>query len=136
MPRGYEIYYLFQSLKTSTDDLTAWLKSLIGQRSNSHARKKLKEVCHLIIKEVRDRRDVPRCGYRTTGTSVTDALLGMVVQASVHLKNSVLCRHALGLVQDKLPHEAIVKAFQHFELPAFQQGYVILRNHTFSSSPA
>ena len=102
--------------------MTAWLESLIQQRSNDYARKTLKRVCHLIIKGAQEQRDAPECGYRTSKTSFPDALLGMVVQASVYLKDSVLCRHAVCLVQEKLPRRAIMQAIQQFGLPAIQQG--------------
>lgn len=123
MPRAHEIYFLFRSYKASKTDMTAWLESLIQQRSNDYARKKLKKVCHLIIKGAQEQRDAPECGYsyRTPRTSFTDALLGTVMQASVHLKDSVLCRRAVCLVQENLPRKAIVQAIQQFGLPAIQR---------------
>ncbi len=121
MPRAHEIYFLFQSYKASKTDMTAWLESLIQQGYNDYARKKLKKVCRLIIKGAREQRDAPECGYRTPRTSFTDALLGTVMQASVHLKDSVLCRRAVCLVQENLPRRAIVQAIQQFGLPAIQR---------------
>ena len=121
MPRAHEIYFLFRSYKASKTDMTAWLESLVQQRSNDYGRKKLKKVCHLIIKGAQEQRDGPECDYRTPRTSFTDALLGTVMQASVHLKDSVLCRRAVCLVQENLPRRAIVQAIQQFGLPAIQR---------------
>jgi len=103
--------------------MTAWLESLIRQRSNDDAQKKLRRVCHLIIEGARKQRDASEHLSRTTKTSFTDALLGMVVQASVDLEDSVLCRHTVCLLQEKLPQRAIVQAIQQFGLPEIYQEY-------------
>ena len=122
MPRAYEVDFIFQSYKASGTDMTAWLESFIQKTSTAYiARKKLKRVCHLVINEARERRDAPERVDRTAKTSFTDALLGMVVQASVHLRDSVLCKLAMRLVQEELPQRAIVQAIQQFGLRQIEQ---------------
>lgn len=127
MPADYRINFLFQSYKTSANEILRWINHLIDACDASHidssAYTDLRKACGLIAEEAEHQSSQGNFYRVDPRTPSVDYLLTLAMRGGLHLNDECLCKRALSAITEQFPQPTTIQVLEKFGFSRMKPQY-------------